>query len=591
MSIIIQKVKIWNFRSIKEASIELDPNMTVLVGANNSGKTNFLRALQLVLGTSRRFVEREDIYVKENENLPRDRSAVIDVCLVPVDRERAVINSFDDKWTEHWGDLIQGVAEGKQYVGIRTRIYYDDQHAEYVIQQCSLKKWPTDFSDSTVSKNRPVSRKLLEVVPLEFMDAQRDLCDDIVDRSSFWRKMVESISLPEQQIKEIEKILNEINENIVNSSEALRYLKEKLELLTQTINSPRSNVNIAPLTRKVRDLSRGVDVHLQSSDDGGFPLSYQGMGTRSWATLLTFHAFVSQKNDQAKNEQRPYHSVLALEEPESHLHPHAQRHVFEQLNRIPGQKIISTHSPYIASQSALGNLRRFCCDGTDTVVSRIDVTNLNHEDLRKISREVLNTRGELLFSHALVLFEGETEEQALPIFAEAYYGKHPNQLGISFIGVNGYGGYLPFLRVARDLSIDWFIFSDGEDHAKSSLNNALRKLGLSEYHSINEIVIMDNGEKFETHLVSSGYRDELQEAIKQQELLSAANQHHRVAIEEKWKVQKLTDNEILKTIESERTKYGPVIAEMLVKLPDEGRRFPPKIKELFFRINSKLNLI
>ncbi|HEC84546.1 MAG: hypothetical protein DRR19_14955 [Candidatus Parabeggiatoa sp. nov. 1] len=35
-------------------------------------------------------------------------------------------------------------------------------------------------------------------------------------------------------------------------------------------------------------------------------------------------------------KNNPYHPLLALEEPEAHLHPHAQRHVFEQIKNIQG---------------------------------------------------------------------------------------------------------------------------------------------------------------------------------------------------------------------------------------------------------------
>ena len=52
-----------------------------------------------------------------------------------------------------------------------------------------------------------------------------------------------------------------------------------------------------------------------------------------------------------------------------------------------------------------------------------NLSGLTPEDKRKLRREVLNTRGELLFARAVVLFEGETEEQAIPIFGEKYWDK------------------------------------------------------------------------------------------------------------------------------------------------------------------------
>ncbi len=88
---------------------------------------------------------------------------------------------------------------------------------------------------------------------------------------------------------------------------------------------------------------------------------------------------------------------------------------------------------------------------------------LTEEDLRKIDRQVMNTRGDMLFARALVFFEGETEEQALPDFAEKRWKKHPNDLGFSFVGVGGTGNSagLPAI-MAESLKIPWFIFSDGE---------------------------------------------------------------------------------------------------------------------------------
>ena len=47
MNITLKEVRIWNFRSIKAVQVTLDPDVTVLVGANNTGKTNFLKALQI----------------------------------------------------------------------------------------------------------------------------------------------------------------------------------------------------------------------------------------------------------------------------------------------------------------------------------------------------------------------------------------------------------------------------------------------------------------------------------------------------------------------------------------------------------------
>lgn len=57
MGILVDRVRISNFRSLRNVEVALSP-ITVLVGMNNSGKTSFLKALHLSLGADR--VEEED---------------------------------------------------------------------------------------------------------------------------------------------------------------------------------------------------------------------------------------------------------------------------------------------------------------------------------------------------------------------------------------------------------------------------------------------------------------------------------------------------------------------------------------------------
>ncbi|MCP4137751.1 MAG: AAA family ATPase [bacterium] len=416
MGIRIEEIRIRNFRSLKNVNMSLD-SLTLLVGQNNSGKTSLLKCLQLALGVGYKKVSKEDIFISKDEVLPDDRKAIIDILIVPVNDEKKREPDFDAIWLDHWGAAIIIDDNDSGAVAIRTQIEYDRLKNDYVINQSTLDEWLEDrenIENTKINRDAQITWKQLEAVPLFFMDAQRDMHEDLKDRSSYWGKLVSDVGLSDSEVEKLEETLNDINERIITKSDVLKHLKGKLEKLNKTISGADEGVKINPITRKIRDLNRGMDIYYQDGNAESFPLSNHGMGTRSWATLLTFEAYISWMAKQSEQNQKPFFPILALEEPEAHLHPQAQRQIFEQLNGIPGQKIISTHSPYIASQTKLDSIRHFYKENESSLINAMDLSGLTPEELRKIEREVMNTRGELLFAKALVLFEGETEEQALP---------------------------------------------------------------------------------------------------------------------------------------------------------------------------------
>jgi len=69
MSILIKIVRIAGFRGLNNIEVELEQT-TVLTGMNNSGKTSFLKALQLALG-NRLFLSQDDFYIHSKKNRHR----------------------------------------------------------------------------------------------------------------------------------------------------------------------------------------------------------------------------------------------------------------------------------------------------------------------------------------------------------------------------------------------------------------------------------------------------------------------------------------------------------------------------------------
>lgn len=508
-------VRILNFRALRSVEVHLD-SLTVLIGANNAGKSTFLDALYMALGTGRKTLGSEDIYIEPGEPLPpKDRKAIVDVLVRPVDKSGAAIDKFPrgSYWTALWGDGIAQDAQFHDFMGFRSTLAWDLAKGEYGLTKKFLKEW-RDFPDWPKAEEKdgwlPIS--LIDPISLHYIDAKRDLDEDLRRPGSFWRRLMDDLGLDEKDVSTFEEALSKLNQSIVDKSDVLKHIGQNLADLQHVVGANGSAIDIAPVARRLRDLSRGVDVSFSSTGSQAFPLTRHGMGTRSLASLLVFRAFVSWKAAQLEKEDDRLHAVLALEEPEAHLHPQAQRALYAQIKSIPGQRLVSTHSAYFAGQADLAAIRLFLKQGSDSTVRQMAVSELGADERRQLERMVLATRGDLLFSRALVLFEGETEEQALPIWAEHYWGKSVHELGFSFVGIGG-GHYFPFVWLAQQLGIKWYVFSDGEDQPVRRLSSQLKRAGFEDPLKLPSVIVLQNGDNLEKQLIAEGYAAEIESAL------------------------------------------------------------------------------
>lgn len=588
--IIIEEVRVRNYRCLRSVDVKLD-YLTVLIGENNAGKTSFLNALFSAIGAGQRVISSEDVFLQKNElSAPKDRLIAIDILIRPTADQGQIVDVFPQgsPWLELWGLGVIQDEDERDLVVIRTQFKWNAIRGEYILERRFLKDWQkvsANWQDSKpVEKVGPVSAQHIEPLALYLLDAKRDIADDLRARGSFWNKMVDEHGLSAEDVKRIEEDLSEINKDIVESSDVLTHIQSHLKDFHDTLSCDEDSVSITPLARHLRDLSRGMDVVLSTRGAPPFPLHQQGMGTRSLGTFFTFWAFTTWRQKQGGSG--PVHPMMALEEPETHLHPQAQRALFRQIKRMPGQRIISTHSPYICGQSEIVSIRHFSKEAEQTVVSRIDLgigeKKLTDEDLRKIDRQVMNTRGDMLFARALVFFEGETEEQAVPDFSEKYWGKHPNDLHYGFVGVGGKGSYLPFLRMAESFKIRWFIFSDGEADTITAVNAALAAVGQNAIPQNPRVVVLPDGKKFETYIVNAASKDALIKAIVERK---AKSPQHLTALQTEWATKSTADQlkDILAEIEANNSKtfYGSIIGKILP--------VPPALEDLFKKIDIEVN--
>ena len=512
MDIILKCVRISNFRSIERAEIKLGM-INILIGQNNAGKSNFLRALDIAFNGSKTISE-EDIYIEQNEHLSKSKKAIIDIKICPFNG-KTVDKNFSEFWTSVFTDKWITIDETDgSYVGIRTIIEFDIKKNDYIIIKKPIIEWNDSIETAKVGKKQTYTSDMYDYINGYYMDAKRDIITDIRDRKSYFGRATSKIELTEEKIEELEEKLNFVNQEMLDNIAAINETNKSLSKISTTMGSGNSKVQIEPLTRKIGDLHKGMDIIFKESGTASFSVMQHGMGTRSWISFLTLGAYVDFLHRSIKEDEEEADDlvILSLEEPEAHLHPQAQRQIYQQLVTFKGQKIVSTHSASILAQSDLENIIHFKKVNGKTCVYRFENEKFSLNEIAKIQREVINTHGELIFSSAIVLCEGITEEQALPVFFKEFFGVEPVFLGINIIGIGG-KNYKTYLNFFKEFDLQWYIFSDGESEAIKCVKKAVKVFSDKKNDTLTNVVVIENGYDYEKMLIKNGNSDEIIAAI------------------------------------------------------------------------------
>ena len=549
-------------------------NTSVLVGANNSGKTTILKALQIAL-TNTHFISNDDFFYCDDYI---DDTIIIDVLFKPIDAEEKAISEFDDNWSDVFKTERIGIdSEGNQIMAFRTII--KENNKTFRKKQYYIDQWESFIDGETNWYDYHYESELsfyFDEIPFVYIEANRDILDDIKSKSSYLGRILSSLEFTAEAKQTIEKLISELNTATIDSSAVLTDLQKTLMELDTAMDNPRNNVQLTPFTKKIRDLNKGIRINYSE-----FSMDYHGMGTRSWSSMLVLKSFLNLNQKFHVENEKCYFPIIAIEEPESHLHPNAQKKLYRQINDIVGQKIISTHSNYIASNAKLNQIRSLSKINDLIKIGKVHVEKLSKEELRQINRQVINTRGELFFSKVVVLFEGETEEQSLPLLVSKHFGYDYVELGVNFIGVGGAGNYLPFIRFCEAFNIEYLIFSDNEPDINTKV---LKQISQSKSKDSSKVVFVSTGNDFEKELCEKGYLDEVKLAYHKIELEKCNTDQHKDA--KKIELGKISNTDYYEIITKMKTECAPEIA---IAILSSSKPLPDKIIELFEKVKNILN--
>lgn len=604
------EVRIKNFRSIEYVEVNL-ADINILIGQNNCGKSNFLRAINVALSNTYP-VSEQDIFVSDGEVLTKAKTSIIDIKLRPTKEDGTFDNQFSDFWTSVFTDKWITTDETfGSYVGVRTIIEYDSKFDQYMISKRNIPQWNTSIDTAVCGRKQGFTSDMQSYIMCFYMDAQRDILGDIKSKKSYFGRATSGRDMPEELVRDIETQLNDINAKLVENTPALSDTQAMIAEIGQVIGSKDSKLTIEPISRSLSDLHRGMDVKFSDGRGPSLSVAEYGMGTRSWISFLTLSAYISYliKSIKKDDDEAELFAFLALEEPEAHLHSLAQKKLFGQIKTFDGQKIISTHSSSIVAQARIEDFIHLYKAEGRTTAHRIEKDVYKTEEIAKIQREFILSKGDILFSTAVVLAEGITEELALPVYFYQYFKCDANAAGVSILGIGGQH-YKTFLRLLKDFHIPWFIFSDGEPSARNTVAKAIMAVYSQEISEFNNVVVViEEGNDYEDHLVDNGYSeymiaaiDKYEKELREEKDPDGAAADPRPFFERFFEKYKRThsiegiDEDLLRKEalleccqkKDGKAKYAYLIAEEIVAAAPDGDKIPPKVLDLFREVAKEL---
>ncbi|MGE3800603.1 MAG: AAA family ATPase [Candidatus Kapaibacterium sp.] len=352
----ITRIQIENYRSIEKVDVSLE-NLTVLVGRNGAGKSAFIDAIRFLLeavrfGLDRAIDERGGIGRLRKWGAKGFTDIIITVWIGPNAKDQGI--DGDSIWI--YQIALKSLSENEWFVGSESCWINVKSIEDQPIYSVENGQWQNQLEKvSNFLKSDPE--------PNELVLSKVGLVDGRVALLEYYFRQIRCYSIfPLDSLRVPQNILNEpfLREDGKNMAQKLlELMPSSPSVQLELIPSPLSHYRMICSALKsilgdvdkyaIDKVSRYLVVKLRhiSPDHPYYELSQESDGTLRVLALLTalFQANLP--------------SLLAIEEPELHLHPGTFRALAEVIKEVSQktQIILTTQSPDFITEFDPNNLR------------------------------------------------------------------------------------------------------------------------------------------------------------------------------------------------------------------------------------------
>ncbi len=395
----ISAIAVANHSRIPDLALEVRQH-AVIVGANDVGKSSILRLLNLTLGASTGALYQR---LSKSDLAEADSPLVVDVTLADfTDEERALFTS-----EIHIAD--DGATES---LHVQLSVGQDPEDEETI----AIRRW-----FPRAGHERAPSSKQMEGFGWRYLAATRGVTAANLDgRDSALRTLLGATDLGDQRATLVD-LIEQFNTELGSSDNVVDLLERVATHLSRAMPKPVATGDIA--IRSTADPETDVlgNVSMFVKKDGAHvPLSEQSDGVRQLTAMTLF--------DLAEGAA----SVVAIDEPELHLHPSSQRTIAELFASASNQKVLATHSAYIVHRFEPSHIIAVGPDGKCHQIAEDKLSLVEKQRVNWWSPRLL----EALTARSAIVVEGPSDRTIVEATARAM-GIELDRLGAVVFDIDG----------------------------------------------------------------------------------------------------------------------------------------------------------
>lgn len=495
-SLFISRVVIKNFRNFKNVDVCLG-HKQIIIGENNVGKTNFLRALQLVLDPTLsdedRMLQESDFNDSIKNPMENKEEILIEIYIDNYDQNKTILAVFQDATVM--------TEDGKEVLKFTYRFFPYINEGGVAEYQYNIYK-----GNDETKKFGSYERKYLYI---KVVKALRDVEGEMRNsRTSPIQKMLKNYAIDKQDLEHIAEEYRKNGEKILNLDELVDLTNNinkrfgmvlgnndfDVSLRAMEINPAKvlSSLKLLMAQRNTTEISLGlnnilyISMILQLLQDKTIPSlikaeKYMELSSIPGGEILKA-TYEESKNgnyflndDISEIQQEKLYTfmsknmpiskgvtILAIEEPEAHLHPVNQRLIYRDvIQNSSNSVLLTTHSTHITAIAPIDSIVHLHDDGErGTEIHATAAMPISDGEFLDVERYLDVKRGEIYLGKAVLLVEGIAEEYLIPQFANLL-GKPLDEKGIIVCNINC-TNFTPYVKLLRSLDIPYAVITDGD---------------------------------------------------------------------------------------------------------------------------------